>query len=187
MRAEALARRAASADADAHLALIANLSRNIDASPGTVVACVWPLPGEPDLRPLSATLHDRGCVVVLPETPRAGQVLTFRCWHPGCAMLRGRFGTRHPDGGAAIPSVVLVPLLAFDSAGYRLGYGGGYYDRTLAALPGCVSVGFGLAWQEVGEVPRERHDRQLDMIITEHGVRFGSQLSRRTEKRPPMS
>ena len=172
MRAEALARRAGLDMSRSTGALIGTIMRDVAIPQGAVVACVWPLPGEPDLRPLLQTLHARGHAVVLPETPPRGQPLLFRRWVPGCAMLRGRFGTCHPVGDAALPNLMFVPLLAFDRAGYRLGYGGGYYDRTLAILNNCVSVGFGLAAQQVEIIPREPHDLPLHMIATERNV-FG--------------
>ena len=132
------------------------------------VAGVWPLPGEMDLRPLLTALHARGHPIVLPETPPLGQALTFRLWTPGCTMLRERFATWRPDGPHAEPDMLLVPLLAFDSACHRLGYGGGYYDRTLAAQPGRRAIGFGYAAQQVAQVPTEPHDQTLDAILTEH-------------------
>ena len=172
MRAEALARRAGSDMSRSTNALLAAIVRHVAIPPSAVVACVWPLPGEPDLRPLLPVLHARGQAVVLPETPPRGQPLLFRRWVPGCTMLPGRFGTCHPDGDAAVPHLAFVPLLAFDSARNRLGYGGGYYDRTLAMLQDCQSVGFGLAAQQVEAVPCEPHDRPLDMVVTEQHV-FG--------------
>ncbi len=137
---------------------------------GLAVSGVWPLPGEPDLRPLLAALHARGQAVLLPETTPRGQPLVFRRWRPGATMPSGRFGTCHPDGEAATPGLVLVPLLAFDDRLMRLGYGGGYYDRTLAGLAGCQAIGFAYARQQVGAVPAGAFDVPLDAIATEAGV-----------------
>ena len=134
------------------------------------IAGVWPLPGEIDIRPLLLALHSRGHRIVLPYTPPLGERLSFHVWAPGAPMLAGRFGTMHPAGEAAEPDMLLVPLLAFDGAGNRLGYGGGYYDRTLAALPGRLAVGFGYACQEIEAVPAEAHDRALDAVVTEQRV-----------------
>ena len=136
----------------------------------SVVAGVWPMPGEIDLRPLMRTLHVHGHRIVLPETPPRGHPLLFRLWFPGAAMQAGRFGTVHPTGPLLAPDVVLVPLVAFDRQGMRLGYGGGYYDRTLAGLPGVLTVGCGFAAQEMPAVPCGAHDRKLDVIATERGV-----------------
>ncbi len=135
-----------------------------------VIAGVWPLPHEIDLRPLLDQLHARGHVIVLPVTPPRGSALTFRRWHPGAALLPGRFGTQHPDGPALSPQALLVPLLAFDRRCHRLGYGGGYYDRTLAALPAVPAIGYGWAAQQLTTVPISPHDRALDAVATERAL-----------------
>ena len=140
------------------------------ALPGSVVAGVWPLPGEPDLVPAWETLHAGGHDIVLPETTAPGAALRFRRWQPGAALRAGRFGTRHPDAPMLAPDIVFVPLLAWDRRLHRLGYGGGYYDRTLAALPGAVAIGFGFSCQEVARVPTGPHDVALDAMVTERGL-----------------
>ncbi|MFT9258302.1 MAG: 5-formyltetrahydrofolate cyclo-ligase [Acetobacter sp.] len=132
-----------------------------------VVACVWPLPHELDLRPLCHWLDLNGATVVLPETPPRGNPLVFRQWRPGCAMLAGRFGTQVPDGPVMQPDMVLVPLLGFDRAGNRLGYGGGYYDRTLAAMPHVARIGYAPSTQEVESLPAGPHDQPLPCIVTD--------------------
>jgi 5-formyltetrahydrofolate cyclo-ligase len=137
---------------------------------GAVVAGFWPVEREIDIRPLLETLHARGHRVALPQTPPRGNPLIFRLWHPGMAMLPEPFGTARPGGEAVRPDWLLVPLLAFDRAGRRLGYGGGYYDRTLAALPGCVAVGCAYSCQEVDEVPAGEYDFRLHAVATERGV-----------------
>ena len=167
-RVAALARRAMADPALASL-VCSLLSRALP--PHGSVAGVWPLPGEPDLRPLLHDLHRTGRVVLLPETPPRGQPLRFRRWIPGTAMLPGRYGTCHPDGPVATPDLLLVPLLAFDAQGGRLGYGGGYYDRTLAALTRVAAIGFGFACQEVASVPVGPHDVRLALVATELGSR----------------
>ena len=139
---------------------------------GQAVSAIWPLPGEIDTRPLLRALHHAGCTVLLPVTPRRGQALRFRIWGPGSAMIEERFGTRcpGPDAPEAVPSLLFVPLLAWDRAGNRLGYGGGYYDRTLAGLPGAVAVGIGYAAQEVDAVPAGEYDIPLSAVATEAGI-----------------
>jgi len=137
---------------------------------GAVVAGVWPLPGEIDLRPLWLALHDSGHHILLPQTTARGTALVFRHWHPGITMIPERFGTERPDGPEAVPELIFVPLLAFDAMGNRLGYGGGYYDRTLAANPGAVALGFGYAALQVDSVPVGPHDLPLNRIVTEHGL-----------------
>ena len=137
--------------------------------PTARIAGVWPLPGEIDLRPLWHALHGSGHIVLLPQTPPRGEKLLFRRWHPECRMVWERFGTRRPDSDLDTPDFIFVPLLAFDRRGNRLGYGGGYYDRTLAAYPDILAIGFGYAAQEVEEVPFAPHDRLLQAVFTELG------------------
>ncbi len=138
--------------------------------PGAVVSGFWPLAGEIDIRPLLLALHRRGHAILLPETPPRGRPLVFRHWHPGAAMRQERFGTVCPEGDTGTPDWLLVPLLAFDRSGRRLGYGGGYYDRTLAGLPGARAIGCAFAAQELDAVPADGHDARLDAVATERGV-----------------
>ncbi len=141
----------------------------LEAQPA-VVAGVWPLGGEIDLRPLLHALHARGIGVALPETTPRGNPLIFRHWQPDSVMVPEKFGTFRPDGGVVHPDLFLVPLLAFDRSGRRLGYGGGYYDRTLPLYPGRPAWGFAYACQEIAKLPSEPHDHPLDAIITEAGI-----------------
>lgn len=147
--------------------LCARLAQTLLATDHEHIACVWPLPHELDLRPLCHQLNAAGRHVLLPETPPRGQPLAFRLWTPQTALLRGRFGTQVPDGPLMRPDLVLVPLLGFDRTGNRLGYGGGYYDRTLAALPGIASMGYALAAQEVEQLPTGPYDQPLSSLVTE--------------------
>jgi 5-formyltetrahydrofolate cyclo-ligase len=180
-RERALAARVAcdpAAMAAAGAALAKHVLRACPPAPGAVVSGVWPLEGEIDLRPLMLALHARGHPVLLPVTPPRGQALTFRLWRPGDPLVRERFGTMVPAGTPAgipageapVPDFLLVPLLAFDRHGHRLGYGGGYYDRTLAALPGHFALGCGFAAQEMDMVPVGPNDVALDAVATERGV-----------------
>ena len=143
--------------------------------PGIPVAGVWPLGGEIDLRPLLLALLGRGHPVLLPETPERGHPLLFRRWRPGVPMIPERFGTLRPDGPLGTPALLLVPLLAFDARCHRLGYGGGYYDRTIAGLPGIRTIGCAFAAQQVDAVPVLPHDAPLDAVATERGVLFRPQ------------
>jgi len=132
------------------------------------------MPMRTEIDPLPAMAVHQGPVgvpvIVAPATP-----LRFREWGPGVAMIEGHFGAHIPADGAWIePQVVIVPLLAFDARGFRLGYGGGFYDRTLAGLRArhpVVAVGFAFAAQEVAEVPVDAFDQPLDAVVTEQGVR----------------
>jgi 5-formyltetrahydrofolate cyclo-ligase len=141
-------------------------------APGAVVSGFWPMGQEIDIRPLLHALHDRGHPIALPVTPKRGLPLAFRRWRPGDELARGPMGTRQPgpEAEALTPDFLLVPLLAFDRRGHRLGYGGGYYDRTLAALPGAVAVGVAYAGQELDEVPAGPEDARLAAIATEAGL-----------------
>ncbi len=138
---------------------------------GAIVGGFWPLPGELDMRPLLTQLTTRGYAVALPETPPTGQALQFREWLPDDVLIEGRYGTLHTDGPELAPDFLLVPLLAFDGTGNRLGYGGGFYDRTLAALTNAFRLGCAFSAQEIELVPVGPHDMALHAVATELGVR----------------
>jgi 5-formyltetrahydrofolate cyclo-ligase len=139
--------------------------------PGALVGGFWPMGEEIDTRPLLEALHARGHRIALPVTTPRGQPLVFRLWAPGTAMAPGVFGTQHPaEGEAVVPDWLIVPLLAFDRGGARLGYGGGYYDRTLALLPNAIAIGVAYAAQEVPEVPIGPYDVLLHAVATERGL-----------------
>jgi 5-formyltetrahydrofolate cyclo-ligase len=153
-------------------ALSAHVLRDWPIAPGAVVAGFWPMGREIDIRPLLLGLHARGHPIALPITPPRGQPLRFHRWHPDQALHRGPMGTSEPapDAETLTPDLILVPLLAFDSAGRRLGYGGGYYDRTLAALPHATRLGCAYAAQRLDEVPAGEDDARLHAVATEHGI-----------------
>jgi 5-formyltetrahydrofolate cyclo-ligase len=137
---------------------------------GRALASYMPMRTEID--PLAAMAAHDGPVGV-PVIIGKGQPLRFREWTPGCAMVAGEFGALIPAEGAWIdPDLLIVPMLAFDRRGYRLGYGGGFYDRTLEGLRARrprLAIGFAFAAQEVAEVPTEPTDQRLDAILTEGG------------------
>lgn len=182
MRHQQAAKRSAlhSANADAGARLVAGAGAVLDFArtrldvAGLCVAGYVPIRSEIDPMPLLEACAKAGCATCLPTTPKAGEALVFRAWQTGAPLVAGLYGTSEPPQDAPIitPNLLLVPLLAFDRAGYRLGYGGGFYDRTLAGLRphGVVAIGIAYAGQEIPQVPRESHDAPLDGIVTESGV-----------------
>ena len=132
--------------------------------------------GELDPRPVMARLAGRGHPLLLPAVAGEGRPLTFREWRDGEALTAGPFGTREPpaDAPEGAPGLIIVPLLAFDGAGYRLGYGKGFFDMTLAELrrrPGVIAVGFAFEDQRAERLPRDDWDQPLDWIVTERKAR----------------
>ena len=152
--------------------LAAHVLRSGIVPSGAVVGGFWPMAHEIDILPLLHGLHERGHRLCLPETTKPGTALVFREWRPGAAMVRGRYNTLHPAGAEMVPDFLLIPLLAFDAQGHRLGYGGGYYDRTLAGLPDAFRLGCAFAAQEVGDVPAEATDLPLQAVATENGIKY---------------
>jgi 5-formyltetrahydrofolate cyclo-ligase len=169
-REAALARRHGLDPLAAGQALAGHVLRDCPPLPGATVSGFWPIGEEIDIRPLLHALHERGHPVALPVTPRRGEALTFRGWQPGDALVPERFGTMRPIGDPLTPDVLLIPLLAFDVTGARLGYGGGFYDRTLAGLPGRFRLGCAFAAQQVDVVPFGPYDMRLDAVATENGI-----------------
>ena len=135
------------------------------------------LPIRTEIDPVPVTAVHQGPVGV-PVILDAGQPLAFHRWHAGCDLVEGPFGARIPTQGAEVtPRVLIVPLVGFDARGYRLGYGGGFYDRTLAKLRATgpvLALGFAFDAQELPEVPIDAYDQRLDGIVTETGVRLFS-------------
>ena len=178
LRREALARRDALAlDVRVEAALaLAERAGDLGVEPGMVVSAFWPMRSEMDLRPLMAALRDKGARLCLPAILDK-ETIVFRELVRGAPMIDMGFGTLGPGPEAAVldPALMLVPLAAFDAAGNRIGYGGGYYDRAIARLverglaPRPVGVAFDC--QLVEAVPAEAHDRRLQAILTESGLR----------------
>lgn len=131
------------------------------------------MPMRTEIDPLPAMAAHQGTVGV-PVIIGKGLPLRFREWSPGARMVEGAFKALIPEEGAWVePEVLIVPLLAWDARGYRLGYGGGFYDRTLEGLRAkgpVLAVGFAFAAQEVAEVPIDATDQRLDAVVTETGV-----------------
>lgn len=163
------------ASADAGPALVdQGLDRLLALRPH-VISGFWSIRSEIDVRPLMLALATRtGAALAMPVVLGRGQRLVFRRWRPGMVLVEGPFGTAHPAESepALEPDLVLVPLLAFDRQRRRLGYGAGFYDRTLADLRAngpVTAVGIAYAGQEVAEVPVGDHDERLDLVLTERG------------------
>lgn len=148
------------------------------------VACFRSLGDEIDTEGLLAGLAARGRAILLPRVVGRGRPLALHLWAPGQPLVAGGFGLREPpaDAPMAVPAVVVTPLLAIDRGGYRVGYGAGFYDRTLGALVdrkvSFVAVGFAFEMQRVEMLPVEATDVPLDLLVTEAGVtRFGRSLA----------
>jgi 5-formyltetrahydrofolate cyclo-ligase len=179
MRATMRERRAAlkAAAPDAPQLMAKNFLDAIDVPDGATVSGFWPIGDETDPLPLLGTLRARGHAIALPRVAGVKRTpLAFHVYGENDALVSGRMGLSEPgaDWTIAIPSVVIVPLLAFDARGHRLGYGAGYYDATLTDLRrghDVLAVGFAYAGQEVPEVPSDEYDQPLDWVVTEQGAR----------------
>ena len=140
---------------------------------GRIVSGYWPIKGEPDLRGWLAAQHAHGAKTALPIVEVKAAPLVFRAWTPETRMVRGDWNIPVPPRAAerVVPDIVLAPLVGWDAAGYRLGYGGGYFDRTLATLlPRPYVIGVGLQLSRLSTIYPQPHDVPLDAIVTEAGV-----------------
>ncbi|PRY23588.1 5-formyltetrahydrofolate cyclo-ligase [Aliiruegeria haliotis] len=171
-RAAAYARRK-TAHARHRAAASAQLESYLRGVTGQVIAGYLPIRTEADPLPAMGALSARNRICV-PVVEGHGCPLTFRDWRPGCALEEGSFKVMIPVGGAVlVPNVLIVPLVAFDAGLYRLGYGGGFYDRTLERLraTGPVrAIGFAYGDQQTEALPLEPTDQRLDEVVTENGV-----------------
>jgi 5-formyltetrahydrofolate cyclo-ligase len=141
---------------------------------GKAVALYWPFRGEPDLRPWMNVLDARGAQCLLPVVVAKARPLSFRSWRQGEPLERGVWGIPIPASGQDIkPSIVIAPVVGFDEDGFRLGYGGGYYDRTLAGLkPKPLVIGVGFELQKIESIRPQWHDIAMDAIVTEARTRL---------------
>jgi 5-formyltetrahydrofolate cyclo-ligase len=142
---------------------------------GTIISGFMPLKSEINPLPLLQKLAEAGARLALPAIAGRGMPLIMRAWEFGAPLDRGQWGIREPkpDAPEVEPDILLVPLLAFDRAGYRLGYGAGYYDMTihrLRALKPVTAVGIAFAAQEVPKIPTTPRDERLDLVLTEREV-----------------
>jgi 5-formyltetrahydrofolate cyclo-ligase len=144
-------------------------------APGALVGGYHALPHEADPALLLKALVELGCHIAFPRMVAKGLPLEFHRIPDGEVLKPGAFGVHEPapDWPSVMPQLLLVPLLAFDTHGHRLGYGGGFYDRTIAAS-GVRAIGIAYAGQEVESLPHEAHDMKLDAVLTERGLtRYG--------------
>lgn len=165
-------RQAIGAALSAHLREV--LREMFGGAEGRVFSAYWPIKGEPDLRPLMAELHANGVTVALPIVETKAAALTFRRWTPETKMVRGDWNIPVPstDAPEVTPEIALAPLVGWTAEGYRLGYGGGYFDRTLAALkPRPFVIGIGFEAARLATIFPQPHDIPLDLILTEAGRR----------------
>lgn len=159
---------------DAARDAVGHFLEHVPLGKGEVVAAYWPIRDELDIKDLIVKLMDSGQPVALPVVLGDEEPLELRLWEEGSPLYEAGFGTLAPADSAprVVPDVFLMPMLGFDRHGTRLGYGGGYYDRTLARLQKRPRlVGFAFARQEIDHIPRQAHDVPLDAIVTELGVR----------------
>jgi 5-formyltetrahydrofolate cyclo-ligase len=142
-----------------------------ELSRGTLAFC-WPIRGEYDARHLSRTLRERGALTALPVVVAPKTPLIFREWHPGVALAEGPLGISYPmESREVLPDHVLLPMNGWDDSGYRLGYGAGYFDRTLAALakrPVVIGVSYEMA--RMPTIYPQSWDIPVDWVVTERGV-----------------
>jgi 5,10-methenyltetrahydrofolate synthetase len=150
----------------------AHLERSFPALAGAKLAFCWPIRGEYDARHLARTLRARGALTALPVIVAPRTPLAFREWHPGVALATGPLGIAYPvDSAAVVPDALLLPMNGWDGAGHRLGYGGGYFDRTLAAFaarPLVIGVSYEMA--RIATIHPQSWDVPVDWLVTERGV-----------------
>jgi 5-formyltetrahydrofolate cyclo-ligase len=154
---------------------LAHAGLPVERGKNEIVSGFFPFKSEITVLPLLAKLASEGWTTSLPVVTGEGEALRFRAWMPGEPTRPGVWDIPIPLDSAAevTPDVLLVPMLAYDRRGYRLGYGGGYYDRTLAglrALKPILAIGIAYAGQEIAEVPHGSWDEPLDWIMTERGA-----------------
>jgi 5-formyltetrahydrofolate cyclo-ligase len=177
VRREAIARRDAipAEERAAAAQTIAARAFPVPVPPGVTVSGFIPLKNEIDVRPLLRKLSQMGAKLALPVVVGRGEPLIMRAWEFGAPLKAGGWGISEPPPHApeALPDILLVPLLAFDRAGDRIGYGAGYFDitiRSLRAQKPVIAIGIAFAAQEIAQVPTTPRDARLDLVLTENEV-----------------
>ena len=153
--------------------LRALLNTRFNGARGRIFSAYWPIKGEPDLRPLMSDLHASGVTIALPIVETKAAPLVFRRWTPDTKMVRGDWNIPVPprEAETLTPEITLAPVMGWDDLGFRLGYGGGYFDRTLAACaPRPATIGIGFQAARLATIYPQPHDIPLDIILTEAGV-----------------
>jgi 5-formyltetrahydrofolate cyclo-ligase len=154
---------------------IAERALPIELRPGMIVSSYLPLQSEINPVPLMRRFAEAGAQLALPVVAGRGQPLIMRAWTFGQALGSGVWGIREPkpESPEVFPDILIVPLLAFDQRGHRIGYGAGYYDMTIArlrTLKPIIAIGVAFAAQEIDEVPTSPRDARLDLVLTERGM-----------------
>jgi 5,10-methenyltetrahydrofolate synthetase len=154
--------------------IAASLQEVIGEVQGLIVSVYWPFRGEPDLRAFMASVSDRGGRCALPVVIERGKPLVFRPWSPGEPLAKGVWNIPVPaTPEEVVPHVVIVPVVGFDRPCYRLGYGGGFFDRTFATMKNSpLKLGVGYRQQEILTIHPQPNDIPMDMIVTEEGACF---------------
>lgn len=157
---------------DLRLRIDRHLERSFPGLASAKLAFCWPIRGEYDARHLARTLRERGALTALPVVVAPKQPLAFREWHPGVRLAQGPLDIAYPaDSPEIVPNAVLLPMNGWDQAGYRLGYGAGFFDRTLASLPkkpAVIGVTYEMAKMET--IHPQSWDIPVDWVVTERGV-----------------
>jgi 5-formyltetrahydrofolate cyclo-ligase len=154
------------------LSIDGHLERSFPGLAAANLAFCWPIRGEYDARPLLHTLRHRGALTALPVVVAPKQPLVFREWHPGVALASGPLGIPFPPASELVmPTALLLPMVGWDEAGYRLGYGAGFFDLTLASLPKRpVVIGVGYELGKISSIHPQSWDVPMDWVVTERGV-----------------
>ncbi|MDX8436555.1 5-formyltetrahydrofolate cyclo-ligase [Mesorhizobium abyssinicae] len=159
--------------ADARAAMSTRIAEGLDALVGDIggrmVSLYWPFRGEPDLRSWMASINERGGRTALPVVIEKGQPLVFRAYRPGDRLEKGVWNIPIPaEGDPVLPDIVISPIVGIDPQNYRLGYGGGFFDRTLAAMPfRPLVIGVGYELQRIPTIYPQPHDIPMSEVVTE--------------------
>lgn len=174
-RAELIGRRESTGETERHAwneCITRYLLSGFDVPRETIVGCCWPYKGEFDARFAVRTWRERGATAALPEVVNNQSPLQFRKWWPGAPMKPGVYDIPVPEGTEVVtPDVAIVPMNAFDAKGFRLGYGGGFFDSTLAACEGrMIAIGVSYEMLRLATIHPQPHDIPMDIVVTEAGI-----------------